>query len=144
MHDTSMYGAVDGAAVDAPKKRMSLVQRFGKMFEPTVVGLCGGGLRGADAAGDRSGAARRPHDRWMVAGTALLAVLFVSVLFSNFLESTLFFPDMFLGQLIVLLVIAHTAWQLPDDSAPVRPVVPGTLVMRGGPERGKGVFTSRR
>jgi len=63
VHDTSMYGAVDGAAVDAPKKRMSLVQRFGKMFEPTVVGLCGGGLRGADAAGDRSGAARRPHDR---------------------------------------------------------------------------------
>lgn len=88
--------------------------------------------------------ARRPQDRWMIAGTALLAVMFVSVLFSNFLESTLFFPDMFLGQLIVLLVIAHTAWQLPDDSAPARAAAPGALVVRGGPERGKGVFTSRR
>lgn len=87
---------------------------------------------------------RRPSDPWMVAGTALLAVLFISVLFSNLLESSLFFPDAFLGQLILLLVIAHTAWQLPEAPQTGRIAGSHHPAVRGWPERGKRVFTSRR
>lgn len=36
-HDTGMYGAVGDADGHVPKKRMSLVERFGKMFEAEVV-----------------------------------------------------------------------------------------------------------
>lgn len=48
-HDTGMYGAVGDGTGDVPKKRMSLVERFGKMFEPAVVCsecICKGMLHG--------------------------------------------------------------------------------------------------
>ena len=87
---------------------------------------------------------RKPRDPWMVAGTALYAVFFVSVLFSNFLESTLFFPDMFLGQLVVLLTMAHASWQLSDHPEEPRSEDARRPAVRDAAERGKGVFTSRR
>ena len=54
---------------------------------------------------------RRNADLWAVAGNAMFGTFFVSVLFSNFLESTLFFPDGLLGQVTILLVVAHAAWR---------------------------------
>ncbi|WMS42903.1 O-antigen ligase family protein [Acuticoccus sp. MNP-M23] len=56
--------------------------------------------------------AKREPDRWSVAGNAWFAIYFVSVLFSNMMESSLFFPDMFLGQFLVVLVVAHASWQI--------------------------------
>lgn len=55
---------------------------------------------------------RRERDRWALAGSAWFAIYFISVLFSNMMESSLFFPDMFLGQFLVVLVVAHASWQL--------------------------------
>ncbi|MBJ3774114.1 O-antigen ligase family protein [Acuticoccus mangrovi] len=57
---------------------------------------------------------RRSPDRWQFAGSAWLAVYFVSVLVSNMMESSLFYPDMFLGQFLVFLTLAHTSWQMGE------------------------------
>jgi len=56
--------------------------------------------------------ARRLPDRWSLAGSAWFAIYFVSALFSNMMESSLFFADMFLGQFLVVLVVGHTSWQI--------------------------------
>ncbi|WP_157961538.1 O-antigen ligase family protein [Acuticoccus kandeliae] len=55
---------------------------------------------------------KRSRDRWDIAGSAMFAAFFVSVLFSNMLESTLFFPEGLLGQFLVLFVLAHHSWQI--------------------------------
>ncbi|MCF3933454.1 O-antigen ligase family protein [Acuticoccus sp. M5D2P5] len=54
---------------------------------------------------------KRSADRWDIAGSAMFAAFFVSLLISNMLESTLFFPEGLLGQFLILLLLAHTAWQ---------------------------------
>ncbi len=54
--------------------------------------------------------ARRENDRWALAGSAWFAIYVISTLFSNMMESSLFFPDMFLGQFLVVMVVAHTSW----------------------------------
>ncbi|MEM7695521.1 MAG: O-antigen ligase family protein [Pseudomonadota bacterium] len=55
----------------------------------------------------------RTDDRWAAAGAALFTIYFITLLFSNMMESSLFFPDMFLGQFVVILVAAQVSWQLP-------------------------------
>lgn len=56
---------------------------------------------------------RQSVDLWQVAGNAFYGTFFVSLLFSNFLESTLFFPDGLGGQVFILLAIAHASWRQP-------------------------------
>ncbi len=55
---------------------------------------------------------KRSGDRWDVAGSAIFATYVVAFLFSNMLETSLFFPDKMLGQMLVFFVAAHHGWQM--------------------------------
>ena len=62
------------------------------------------------------------HDRWTLAGSAIVATFFITLLLSNGLESTLFFPDGLLGQLMIILVVGHAGWS-NDNPRSFRPSI---------------------
>lgn len=68
------------------------------------------------AAGIGESIANPSHHRWFLAGAAMFAVFFLSVVLSNLTKSTLFFPDGILGQLLILFAMAHHAWRDADPS----------------------------
>lgn len=54
------------------------------------------------------------QDRWASAGNAFVGTILIGVLLSNLLESTLFFPDGLLGQILILVVVGHAGWRMRE------------------------------
>ncbi|MEM8552197.1 MAG: O-antigen ligase family protein [Pseudomonadota bacterium] len=59
---------------------------------------------------------RETSDRWKRSGDILFALIVLGTLLSNLMESSLFFPDALLGQFLVVITVAHSAWNLPEGA----------------------------